>query len=251
MGAAVPENDLDGLEQRALALLLIVLFLAALGIGALLAWATHAWAPGITTSLAEPAPRGFWYLSRASGVVAFALVWYSMALGLLITNRLSRFWPGGPTAFDMHQHVSLLGLGFSIFHMVVLLGDPKIHFRLALLLVPFGGIAYRPAWVAAGQLALYLMLLVTISFYVRRWVGKRAWRVIHSASFLLFVFVLMHGVLTGPDSNELWARGMYWFSGASILCLTLYRVLLSLRPGHRRRVSVSSNLHADRRAHPR
>jgi len=78
---------------------------------------------------------GFWYLSRASGVVAYALVWYSMALGLLITTGW-RASAGRPATFDLHTHVSLLGLGFSIFHMLVLLGDPKIHSNVNLLLVP-------------------------------------------------------------------------------------------------------------------
>src|ERR1700741_2746129 len=95
-------------EQRAIALLLILLFIASVGAGALAALIIKSWTPNLHISLLGPSPKGYWYLSRASGVVAYALLWYSMALGLLITNKLARIWPGGVSAFDLHQHVSLL-----------------------------------------------------------------------------------------------------------------------------------------------
>ncbi len=220
----IASEDHAGLEQRAIALLLVLLFMAATGAGALAALLLKSWTPNLHMSLFGSSPKGYWYLSRTSGVVAYALVWYSMALGLLITNKLARIWPGGFSAFDLHQYVSLLGLGFSIFHMLVLLGDPKIHLNLIPLLIPFGGISYRSLWIAAGQIGLYVMAIVTLSFYVRQRIGKRAWKLIHYASFLLFAFVLLHGVFAGPDSNEMWAQGMYWFTGSSIVCLTVYRV---------------------------
>jgi predicted ferric reductase len=234
-------DDDPGLEQRTIALLLLVLFVVSLGAGALVALATRAWAAPVADSLVGPVPKGFWYLSRASGVVAYALVWYSMALGLLITNRLARFWPGGPAAYELHGHVSLLGLAFSVFHALVLLGDPKIDANVVPLLVPFGGIVYRPVWIVMGQVGLYLMAIVALTFYLRRWIGKRTWRAVHSASFLVFGLVLAHGMFSGPDSGQTWAQGMYWFTGASILCLTAYRLIIArLRPARKRKGQVSA-----------
>jgi len=57
------------------------------------------------------------------------------------------------------------------------------------------------------------MAIVTLTFYVRRWIGKRAWRVVHFASFLVFAFVLAHGLFAGPDSRQMWAQGMYCSAG--------------------------------------
>ena len=39
-----------------------------------------------------------------------------MALGLGITNKMARLWPGAPAAFALHEYVSLLGLAFAVFH---------------------------------------------------------------------------------------------------------------------------------------
>jgi hypothetical protein len=51
------------------------------------------WLPGLTSSLLGESPKVFWYLSRGSAMVAFTLLWMSMVIGLVITNRMARAWP--------------------------------------------------------------------------------------------------------------------------------------------------------------
>jgi predicted ferric reductase len=165
-----------------------------------------------------------WYLSRASAFVAYVLLWWSMILGLSITTRLARLWPGGPAATDLHEHASLLGLGFGVLHALVLLGDSYIGYTLPQILLPFGG-AYQTLWVGLGQIGLYLMALVTFSFYVRRWIGARTWRAIHFLSFLLFALTVLHGIFSGTDSSLPWAFWMYVATSASVLAMTIYRVV--------------------------
>lgn len=165
-----------------------------------------------------------WHLSRASAFVAYVLLWWSMILGLSITNRLARLWPGGPAATDLHEHASLLGLGFGVLHALVLLGDSYIGYTLPQILLPFGG-SYQTLWVGLGQIGLYLMALVAFSFYFRRWIGARAWRTIHFLSFVVFVLALLHGLFSGTDSSLPWAIWMYVSTGASVLAMTVYRIV--------------------------
>jgi hypothetical protein len=54
----------------------------------------------------------------------------SVAFGLIMTNRMARVWPGGPTAFDLHQFTSLLGLAFAVFRGLILLGDQYIKYTV-------------------------------------------------------------------------------------------------------------------------
>lgn len=206
----------------------VALMLLAVIIGAFAAVVVlPAWLPGLSSSLLGPNPKAYWYLSRASGFVAYGLLWLSMIFGLLITNKLARVWPGGPTALDLHQHTSLLGLGFGLFHALILLGDHYIGYTLVQVLVPFAASSYKPLAVGVGQLAFYLMALVSVSFYVRRHIGRTAWRMLHMCSFGLFVLALLHGIASGTDSSTWWAQVLSWGSGGSVLFLTIYRVLLS------------------------
>src|SRR5215212_4928405 len=84
----------------------------------------------------------YWYLSRSSAMVGFVLLWASMALGVGISNKLTRIWPGAFTAFDLHQFTSLLGLGFVAVHVLTLLDDTYIGYNLVQVLVPFASTAY-------------------------------------------------------------------------------------------------------------
>ena len=106
-----------------------------------------AWLPSLTFSMVGETPKVFWYLSRGTALVGFVLLWLSMILGIIITNRLARLWPGGPAAYDLHQYVSLVGLGFGFFHPLILLGDRYLKATLMEILLPFTMGQYHPLWV--------------------------------------------------------------------------------------------------------
>jgi predicted ferric reductase len=201
--------------------------LSAMG-GALLAVVLPTLLPGLTASLLGPEPKVYWYLSRSTAFVAYGLLWLSMALGLMMTNKLARLWPGGPVAFELHEHTSILGLAFGLFHALILLGDGYANYTLGQILIPFASGGSAPFWVGLGQVGLYLMAIVGLSFYVRPLIGRAGWRLIHFLSFVIFALALFHGVQSGTDSGTALAQGIYWFSGASLLFLTIYRVLVSV-----------------------
>jgi predicted ferric reductase len=202
--------------------------LALLGVGAGICAALAilpAWLPGLSASLRGSEPKAYWLLSRASALVAYGLLWLSMICGLLMTSKLARIWPGGPTIFDIHQHASLLGLAFALFHALLLLGDRYIQTTPAQVLIPFGYQSYAPVWVGLGQIGLYALALVGLSFYVKPWAGRRVWRAIHFLSFAVFLLALLHGIGSGSDSGSVWVQRLYWVSSASVLFLTIYRGL--------------------------
>src|SRR5437762_1171366 len=113
--------------------------------------------PNLLGSVAGSSPHVFWYVSRAAAFVAYVLLWMSMLAGLGITSKLSRFWPGMPASFELHRYTALLGLGFALFHALVLLGDKYINYTLLQLLVPFMSSNYLPEWVGFVQIAFYLL----------------------------------------------------------------------------------------------
>jgi len=174
-------------------------------------------------SFGGKAPKIYWYLSRASGFVSFTILWISMALGLGITNKMARLWPGAPSAFAVHQYTSMLGLAFAGYHGLVLIGDHFVDFSLPRLLTPFS-IEYETVWVGLGQVSFYVWLLVVLSFYVRQKIGQKTWRVIHYANFGIYIMGFLHGIRSGTDSESSWVVGYFWVSGISLLMLLAYRI---------------------------
>lgn len=182
----------------------------------------------MAASLIGSRPQGYWFLSRASAFVALGLLWLSMMLGLLITDKLAKSWPGAPMAFALHEYVSLLGLAFAMFHALILLGDRYINYKLAQILMPFGSVNYHPIWVGVGQIGFYAWAIISATFYVRQLIGSKAWKFIHYASFFNFFIAVMHGIASGTDSGTPWAQTVYWFMGGSVLFLTVARVMAGL-----------------------
>lgn len=181
--------------------------------------------PNMAFSLSGASPKAYWYLSRGTAFVSLSLLWLSMALGLGITNKMARLWPGMPATFAIHEYVSLLGLAFAAFHAVILLGDEYINFTLLQVFIPFSTVDYRPFWVGIGQLGFYIWLIVAMSFYVRPMIGQKFWRVLHYLSFAMYFVGIFHAIFSGTDSSMSWVQNYYWFSAGSLLFLFFVRIV--------------------------
>lgn len=228
MQIAANDNEIN--EDLATSFAAFIFMLMGAIIGVVLAvFIVPLWLPNLSNSILSTQPKVYWYLSRSSAIVAYALLWLAMLFGLLITGKLSRLWPGGPTAFELHQHTSLLGLTFALFHALILMGDSYIKASLQQILIPFNYTGYETVWVGLGQLALYGLALVGLSFYVKKYIGRSLWRLIHFLSFIIFVLALAHGIWSGTDSSSELMRVIYWASGSSVLFLTIYRVLAAIK----------------------
>lgn len=195
---------------------------AALGTAAALL-VLPAWVPLLAGTFRGATPPAYWQLSRASGVVAFLMLWLSVVLGLLVTNRWARRWPGAARTVELHELSSLVALGFATLHALLLLGDRFLPFSLGAALLPFAAPGRRWLAIALGQIGVYLLAMVLGSFYVRRAIGPRLWRAFHFTSFAVFALALAHGIAAGTDGGAL--RPLYWMAAGSVLFLTIYRVV--------------------------
>lgn len=206
-----------------------ILFLMAFSLGTIMAVVLlPIMVPSLEFSLEGTGPKAFWFLSRASSFVALSLLWLSMALGLIMTNKMARVWPGVPASFAIHEYVSLLGIGFSIFHAFILLGDHYINFSVKQILIPFTTTDYRPLYVGFGQTAFYLWAIVALSFYIKARIGQKTWRWLHYLSFGIYIVAVYHGITSGTDTKEAWSQSYYWVSGGILIFLLMYRILGSI-----------------------
>ncbi len=165
----------------------------------------------------------FWYLSRAAGFTAYLALFASMALGMMITTRAAARTGRQQLVFDMHRFTAILALALSLFHVYVLLGDQYFSFSVWQLSLPFAS-SYRTPPTALGVISLYAMSIVVASFYVRKYIGQRAWRAIHFITFAMYASVTLHGITAGTDTVQTWAKLIYLSTGAIVLALIAYRI---------------------------
>jgi methionine sulfoxide reductase heme-binding subunit len=151
----------------------------------------------------DPAHHLFWLSSRAFGVVALVLVSLSVGFGLALAGRVVRR-PGLPAQLKgLHESLALAGLIAIALHGLLLLGDSYLRPGLAGIAVPFV-VSVKPFWTGLGIVAGWLAAIITGSFYVRRWIGVKAWRRLHRATFAVWGLGIVHTLGSGTDARSAW-----------------------------------------------
>ncbi len=162
-----------------------------------------------------------WFITRSAGIIAYILLWLSMVWGLAIPTKLFGNRLNGEFTFDFHQALSLLSLGFLGLHIFILTADRYLPYTLAQILVPFLS-PYRPIWVGIGTLALYLLILVTVTFYLRQRISMKTFRYIHFTSMIAYLGAVAHAFMAGTDSSLPVMQLLYAGTFMVIVLLTVY-----------------------------
>jgi len=167
----------------------------------------------------------WWYVTRASGIIAYLLLWLSTILGLAVSSKYMDIMLDRMFTYDFHQFISLLSIAFLLIHILVLLVDRYLPYSVAQILIPFIS-PYRPFWVGIGVISFYIILLVTITFYIKKRIGMHSFRVIHYLSLAGFLGGLLHGFFSGTDTALPAMRIVYYATGLSALFFTVYWVVM-------------------------
>jgi sulfoxide reductase heme-binding subunit YedZ len=177
----------------------------------------------IATDLPRPDGTGPWLLARATGFVAFSALSLDVIFGLLVSTRAAERWLPRAHAVELHRWLSPIGLALVLGHALVLLADRHVRFDAIDVVVPFAS-PYRPFAVGLGVLAAYLAVVVHASFGLRRRLGTKLWRRLHSLSFVAFVAAAVHAILAGSDASRPWAIGLYGAPLAITAALLAHRL---------------------------
>jgi predicted ferric reductase len=167
----------------------------------------------------------WWYVTRASGLTGYFLLWLSMVWGFAIPTGFMKPVLENVFSYDFHEHLSLVGLGFVLIHLLVLLFDQYLPFSILQLLVPFID-TYRPLWVGLGIISFYVLLLVTFTFYLRQRIGAKTFRSIHVLSLVSYLGTTLHGLFAGTDSALPVAVLLYAGTFLMIVFLTAYWLIM-------------------------
>jgi DMSO/TMAO reductase YedYZ heme-binding membrane subunit len=134
---------------------------------------------------------------------------------------------------DLHRWLGGLTVVFLGVHLVSLLADSYVQFGLLDILVPFAS-QWRPAAVALGIIAFWLVVAVAVTSVAVRRLPRRWWRGVHLASYATFWLTSIHGALAGTDAS----RSLYvTTAGVALMAVVIavsQRILTSDRQRRRR-----------------
>lgn len=190
----------------------------------------------------------WWYLARASGLVAWALLVVAVLWGLLLSTRLLKDKRRPAWLLDLHRWLGGLAVSFTGIHLIGLVADSYEHFGWKEILVPFAS-EWRPGAVAWGVVGLYLLVAVQITSLLMRRLPRKLWRAVHYLSFILLFFTTMHSTLAGTDVGTVWFRTTSAAVITITLVVSLYRFLAGRRQSGRKRSGLEEKASSTSSSH--
>jgi methionine sulfoxide reductase heme-binding subunit len=161
-----------------------------------------------------------WYVSRATGIVAWGLIVASMVWGFLYATRVlarkARPW----WMLGVHRFLGALALVFVIVHVLAIVADNYTSFGVVDVLVPFAS-SWKPIPVALGIVGMYILVTVEVTSLLQRHLPRTAWRQIHLASYGLFALAALHVFPAGTDVRSVLVGGLAIGVGAAIALFAL------------------------------
>jgi len=185
-------------------------------------------------------PHIWWYLSRASGIVAWLTLTASVLWGIMLSTDLFPHRRRPAWLLDLHRWLGGMTICFVAVHLGTLVADSYTHFGPRELLVPFAS-TWRPTAVALGVFAVWLLVAVELTALAMKRLSKTWWRDVHVASYGVFWLTSIHAALSGTDT----AQTLYTITSivamAAVVFAGSYRILSRDLPKRRSK-------HARRRA---
>lgn len=174
-------------------------------------------------------PHLWWYVARATGLVAWVLMTLAAVWGVLLATRLLRRAVDSTWLTELHRFLGGAAMLLIALHLTALHLDGWARFTPRELFVPFAS-RYRPMPVALGIVALYLFVAVYLSSLVRHRLPRLLWKAIHVTSYLGSLLVALHAGLSGTDAGRWW----YLSAAAMLVALTaaagVLRLVMSSQP---------------------
>jgi DMSO/TMAO reductase YedYZ heme-binding membrane subunit len=173
-------------------------------------------------------PQLWWYVARATGVVAWMAAVGAVLAGLALSSRIGGKQVPPPWLLAIHRHLGALAVGFTGAHVAALIADSYVHFDLVDVLVPLAA-GWRRGAVAWGVVAMWLLAAVELSSLLKRRIRARTWRAIHLTSYLSAVAATTHMAAAGTDFRNPVLRWAPIVAVAAAATFLTYRTLMPRR----------------------
>ncbi len=163
-----------------------------------------------------------WYVNRGTGIVLIALLTIVSALGVWSLRARAGGRVPGFVVQSLHRNLALVSAALLGTHVASAIADEYVDIRWWQAFAPWQ-LAYRPAWLAVGVIALDVLLVVVVTSLLRDRLGQRAWRLVHVTAYAAWAAGLVHGLGIGTDTGDPRARSVYVGSAVVVATALLLR----------------------------
>ncbi|MGL4340556.1 MAG: 2Fe-2S iron-sulfur cluster-binding protein [Rhodoglobus sp.] len=182
-------------------------------------------------------PHIWWYVTRASAMIAWVLMTLSVVWGILLSTRILRRVDNAGWLQDLHRFLGGLSIIMVLLHMQSLILDGWLKLTLVEVFVPFAT-DYRPFAVSLGILSFYLLIAVQGSSLIMHRLPRQFWKGLHYSSYLIVVLVAFHAGLAGTDVGSLGYTILAW----SLIGLAVASLIVRIAANKRTRAAANAEI---------
>ncbi|MCP8970669.1 ferric reductase-like transmembrane domain-containing protein [Ectobacillus ponti] len=138
-----------------------------------------------------------WYAIRATGTVAYLLLYLSVLTGLYSVIQKRRKKKVN-NLHHVHEVLSDWALILTAGHLGILMIDSYMPFKWAELFIPFDT-SYETIPMAFGIVSTYFLIITIVTSKLRKKIGYKTWQKLHALNPILYIGVTLHTVMMGTD----------------------------------------------------
>ena len=171
----------------------------------------------------------YWFIARITGLTAFAVLSLSVLSGEALRTSVLDFLAKNRAVRKLHDFTTPLWLPLVFAHVIALVLDKTARIQPVNVVVPFLT-DYGAIPIGLGTLAFDIIMVVTITSWLRSRMNNTLWMWIHRTSYLGFVAIFFHAALSGTDFDAPLVSALAWSTAAGLAILGISRVVWGRLP---------------------
>jgi predicted ferric reductase len=171
----------------------------------------------------------FWFIARITGLTAFAVISLSVLSGEALRTSVLDFLAKNRAIRKLHDFTTPLWLPLVFAHIIALLLDKTARIEPINVVVPFLT-DYGELAIGLGTIAFDIVMIVTITSWLRSRMNNTVWMWIHRTSYISFVAIFFHAALSGTDFDAPLVSALAWSTAAGLAILGVSRIIWGRLP---------------------
>ncbi|HEX9096728.1 MAG TPA: hypothetical protein VF990_11580 [Candidatus Dormibacteraeota bacterium] len=139
-----------------------------------------------------------WMTSRAAALSAFFVLAATLVTGQALRSAMFEGAVRNRDLSNLHRYLTACWVPLVALHLVAMTFDAVARIGPLDLLIPFR-VSYAALPIGLGTIGFDLLLIVTITGYLRGHLDPAAWRWLHRLSYVMFAVFVLHALLAGTD----------------------------------------------------
>jgi len=139
-----------------------------------------------------------WLTSRVAALTAFFVLAAALVTGQALRSAMFEGAMRNRELSSLHRFLTICWVPFVLLHVVTITIDSVARVSPIDLVIPFR-VAYAALPVGLGAIGFDLLLIVTVTSYLRRRLDPTTWRWLHRLSYVMFGVFAFHALLAGSD----------------------------------------------------